>query len=746
MSLASTLLSSFPRGFPTSPLKLLCESDGWSDCESRPDEVATCSENETSSSDQEAAVVADITEREVSLVHEDIVSKEVTSSLLEDGVAEQERPLVNEDAISEKNNSLENEAGVFEQEASSVDEAGNFEQSTDDVLEKFLESSSQLHSTTSSSSNGSKSVFDISYALRTSSRAESPTLLLASPISSDNAEVEDVSKLKDVFRATPSTSNLHAPISNSHFELQHSFLSFMEPGPSKTPSYDTLPPGGCPRFHVYDKDFLQEELPGYKPSAYKIGVCARKLEWYTPHEISPIRSWKNFIVELNSTQINFYLIPSQIEPTILNSRFEQSFPMQRGSVPEYLKSFCTTDSDIEFYGLCEQHNIINSGSSPSSSRNLSMTLLSRLGGAISKRLVRSYSLQHAKIGLASDYTKRSNVLRLRLENEQLLMLFRSPKEMIEWNLGISVGRDLALDLSDREMPRYRTVPRRRRNQIDSTTPFFNDVITRRSRAQSDPNPALSLRGRLFKLKGKLIPSTPNNPREAISENVAPPIVNRSARLNSTGIFNRSTSDVPGVSSQEVVSAVTQPVSITNTESQPEDDLEEDVQNMSDLHESDDEDDLDNYIDIFTESPNRKTLVENRQMLSYATMDDYKWFPVKRVDSERRTLRDSIKCIRPLVFDDSWLNKTLVKPTTMSPLTLAFMRETYIMSSNTESVRIRSRSSSNTSLFSITDKHKRRNLSGKDSFLNLPDAALLKIPHHNLREYSVGLHSLTPKYI
>lgn len=49
-----------------------------------------------------------------------------------------------------------------------------------------------------------------------------------------------------------------------------------------------------------------------------------------------------------------------------------------------------------------------------------------------KDLIREYSLQHAESGLASDYFKRKNVLRVRMEGEQFLLQARDVPEVVEW--------------------------------------------------------------------------------------------------------------------------------------------------------------------------------------------------------------------------------------------------------------------------------------------------------------------------
>lgn len=48
------------------------------------------------------------------------------------------------------------------------------------------------------------------------------------------------------------------------------------------------------------------------------------------------------------------------------------------------------------------------------------------------QLVKSYSLQNAESGLAADYIKKKNVVRVRLQGEQFLIETGSPKEVVDW--------------------------------------------------------------------------------------------------------------------------------------------------------------------------------------------------------------------------------------------------------------------------------------------------------------------------
>jgi hypothetical protein len=144
-------------------------------------------------------------------------------------------------------------------------------------------------------------------------------------------------------------------------------------------------------------------------------------------------------------------------------------------------------------------------------------------GSLSKRgrLLRTYSLQHAEVGIALDWkggelvpkTKwtrllskgaqrklwesdpakfepiREFVLRLRVETEQLILCASTQESMLDWVEQISAGLDLAMPLEDRSMPRYRSLPRRsrRQRQIEEAalqSPLSRDEEERR-RAESD---------------------------------------------------------------------------------------------------------------------------------------------------------------------------------------------------------------------------------------------------------------------
>ncbi|KAF1958648.1 hypothetical protein CC80DRAFT_16342 [Byssothecium circinans] len=123
-------------------------------------------------------------------------------------------------------------------------------------------------------------------------------------------------------------------------------------------------------------------------------------------------------------------------------------------------------------------------------------ILSKNRKPLPGRLIKTYSLQHAEVGVASDFKKghltpkspfahlipvasraklfetdphlfeppREHVLRLRLEADQFLLCANSQEEMLSWSENLCAGIDISPPLEDRCEPRYRSLPRRSRRQ------------------------------------------------------------------------------------------------------------------------------------------------------------------------------------------------------------------------------------------------------------------------------------------
>lgn len=638
---------------------------------------------------------------------------------------------------------------------------------------------------------------------------------------------------------------------------QDDYLQFIEPGPICPPRYDSTPPGGCPRFPILSPLSLpcDENLPSYSPTIYKIGIVSRKIEWLTPYEASPSRSWKHLIMELNSTQLNFYSIPTALENHLLSFR-PSTVPGERYLNQEErvevsnFKSLLTSDEDLQFMKYCQRLGLLNSSnciesstSSPGlnpvlyntvSNNNNFIPLTSKdqklLKNSKHKKLLRSYSLQYTRLGLATDYKKRANVLRLRIESEQVLLNFSTTRDLIEWNTAISIGKDVALDLNEREMPHYRTVPRRRRSNrrfpADDAVFYQNSLnhstmnlsgrsftSKARKRAQSDPkasfdphNSNSTFKNKLSKLKTKLSPSassrsnstgsmsdiskmrSPSQARQRSatvgvlstipSNGPVDSIGSRLSSLRSNSVpsfsvgyeeYEEFDGDVDYDDDDDEVESCLDPNNGPGGVPHDEED-EEDIHNLSDLHRSDDEDDEDEddeveygddqddvalfYADIELENDGIHSRRNNDGPSSSYAYGDFKWHPAPdKPPSQRKFYRNCLRCIKPLTSEDSWVTRSVVKPTTISPLNLYYLKNMKYdpsksisnPSSNTSLVSLVSSSSLfNTTSGTTSSIGSRKKSFSKDIPFGLLDSSLSRIPNHYLKEYTVGTHGLIPR--
>jgi len=103
-----------------------------------------------------------------------------------------------------------------------------------------------------------------------------------------------------------------------------------------------------------------------------------------------------------------------------------------------------------------------------------------------KDLIKNYTLQHAESGLASDYTKRKNVIRVRLQGEQFLLQAKDVSGVIEWIEGIQSATNIALDLDERPMPKGPLFPRRRRRRRRGEGQDTATVVVHEQAPSHDP--------------------------------------------------------------------------------------------------------------------------------------------------------------------------------------------------------------------------------------------------------------------
>jgi hypothetical protein len=145
------------------------------------------------------------------------------------------------------------------------------------------------------------------------------------------------------------------------------------------------------------------------------------------------------------------------------------------------------------------------------------------GGA--GKLLRSYTLQHAEVGLAADSQHtvlipqtrlahliptsarrkawqkdpdlfkpvKQTILRLRIETDQILLADHSEDRIHDLIYAISAGIDISYSIDERNVPRQCTVPRRRRRQRIAITGDLNDpaLLAEQERILRDMYPAFA---------------------------------------------------------------------------------------------------------------------------------------------------------------------------------------------------------------------------------------------------------------
>ncbi|KAI9806249.1 MAG: hypothetical protein M1825_006364 [Sarcosagium campestre] len=153
-----------------------------------------------------------------------------------------------------------------------------------------------------------------------------------------------------------------------------------------------------------------EALPSYTCSLHAESLFDRKQEMKNPFERADIRTWDKVFVILRGPALQVYKLK---RPSIF-----------------------TDDSNMNHFA--------------------------QLPAGMAGTLTKSYSLQHAEVGIAEDYVKRPYVIRIRAETDQFLLSCDDTNTFIHWLESLNVAIGLALPLEERSLPPNETIPRRRR--------------------------------------------------------------------------------------------------------------------------------------------------------------------------------------------------------------------------------------------------------------------------------------------
>lgn len=322
-----------------------------------------------------------------------------------------------------------------------------------------------------------------------------------------------------------------------HVEL----MQWIDPQPSLPPSYQKSNPQALGKnsgvhFPIYE-DAGTAKLtapPDYKPGIEGITIVAMKLEFLSPFDRAMMRYWKYYILELNSTQINFYHLDEELTSDIPNFKDGKDDSCQirekekQNDFSSYTDMYTVVNGKKVWVnnGVGLHNNHLTSSKdkfieeyimSKAENRQILQKVMDKPAKYLTnERLCKSFSLQNSDFGIATDCNERSYILRVRCEMEQFLLSFSSVMDMINWSVYLSVGIGISLDLDERSYPNYRIVPigssrsrRRRRRRLREE---------RRQRMLAD-----------YEHRKKILASQPT------SNNVS----TSTMRKNSAGLMNKS---------------------------------------------------------------------------------------------------------------------------------------------------------------------------------------------------------------
>ncbi|WFD30433.1 hypothetical protein MSPP1_001452 [Malassezia sp. CBS 17886] len=222
----------------------------------------------------------------------------------------------------------------------------------------------------------------------------------------------------------------------------------------------------------------EEVLPPYACTVHIEGFLPRKMELSGPHEPAKSRSWERCYFVLHGTTLNLYkadmsqLYGEHVDMATVWNLYKSAHvhvepKNEDGATPYHAQDAGT--------GGGWQEHLVGRGRALASSishgwphgRQPSCELassLQRCEELFKEHHIRTYTMQHGESGLAADYTKRRHVIRVRAEGEQFLIQTRDDFHVVDWIEALQAAANVSMDLDTRPMPRFLTLPRRRRRR------------------------------------------------------------------------------------------------------------------------------------------------------------------------------------------------------------------------------------------------------------------------------------------
>lgn len=307
----------------------------------------------------------------------------------------------------------------------------------------------------------------------------------------------------------PSIESITAPASASASTTNLRRRRSMYEVGAAPPPY-TIIPGGIEQKIIPREEEGKESLPNYHCSVHIEGYLPRKMEFSSPGVQAKDRSWKRQYFVLHGTCLRIYRTDLSNDRSALKGEHGvmsgvhvHHDPMNEDGpnhpVGSTTSKVVATDGNTNVNSKDQSVNstttttaATTNGQNQSVNRSpTASTINSKINdgysgnGALSRKvealsgtishslhrgsLVKQYTLQGAESGLAADYLKRRHVVRVRAEGEQFLLQTRNDRHVVDWIEAFQAATNIAMDLERRPMPKFITLPRRRRRRNGQRT-------------------------------------------------------------------------------------------------------------------------------------------------------------------------------------------------------------------------------------------------------------------------------------
>ncbi|PLW20586.1 hypothetical protein PCANC_06063 [Puccinia coronata f. sp. avenae] len=299
-----------------------------------------------------------------------------------------------------------------------------------------------------------------SVCARTSKNVDTPAIVVSSNSNPTPATAKErqpaLSPRSDLLASQTSTSQRH----QSMYELW--------PSPS-LPSYQASlqsSTGNNKHVVVPREEEGREKLPKYSCAIHLEGWMPRKMEFKSPGIQAKDRAWKRQYVIVHGTMIRVYRSDPHVH-SLASSEDPYSSHFVHGPSNSPLASTCGITSSSKSNASVPPPLHFHQGqydSAPVTSLKEAALVKATQFPTHHNCLHRVYSLQNAESGLAADYVKKKYIVRVRAEGEQFLLQAKDDRGVIDLIEALQAATNVSLDLDMRPLPKFITLPRRRRRR------------------------------------------------------------------------------------------------------------------------------------------------------------------------------------------------------------------------------------------------------------------------------------------